>query len=157
MLSDSIRTGTYDANACMLRTCSLPNLTSLLPYANDQAEKGGHDKEVESEHCGGSREDSVCGGGDDDKEVEGVGIKSDDGSSGCREGSGSGRDGEGSAKVANSDESREEQEGVKEKERVEVKEEEPDEEEEDWSSSEDEDLQQLVKTLQNFVEEGSGL
>lgn len=170
-MSASLRAGTYDAGANLLRTCSLPDLTSLVaddpgPPAWDVGghqerediteseppetvgtvpESGGnHPKTTEvtenTPEPGGRTGDSVAQelGGDSDSEpqskddvfYEDAPAASEEGQRGT-EGGESGEE--------------EEEEGGEEEE----------EEEEDWSSSEDEDLQQLVQTLQTFVNEAS--
>lgn len=126
MMSASLRAGTYDAGASLLRTCSLPDLTSLValdplgsPGWDDRGQDSGESVLLEVE----AASDSELHGKD--------GVFYDDVVAAASAEVGGGEGGP----------SEEEEEGS----------------EEEWSSSGDEDLQQLVQTLQNFVEEASEL
>ncbi len=135
-LSASLRAGTYDAGANLLRTCSLPDLTSLLPNPSQEGEGLGG---VASEVWNAGRDPGNQGGG-----VTGEGNSDDDDDD--AESSG-GEDVFYNDEIAPGP--------VGEEPQAEGVESDSEEEEEEWSSSEDEDLQQLVQTLQNFVEEAS--
>lgn len=125
-LSASIRAGTFDAGANLLRTCSLPDLTSMI---SDPSQEGEGPGGVASEewNVGGSpsNEDDV---------TKASGDESSDGEDVFYNGKETPASGEGAESDC---------------------EEEDEEDEEEWSTSEDEDLQQLVQTLQSFVEEAS--
>lgn len=123
-MSASLRAGTYDAGANLLRTCSLPDLTPLVEPAKDPGSLGWDVGERQDSPENG---ESTPGADSDLEPHDKDDVFYDD----LEEGKG-GEEGES------------EEEGK-----------EDDEEEGEWSSSEDEDLQQLVKTLQHFVEEAS--
>lgn len=165
MLSASLRAGTFDISANNLRTCSLPDLNSLVPvspvvqepaspWSNKQEDvpsnfQEGSDvsDEEEAEISGNKRKGEpweVFDDDDDDikkkREVTATSSEAvfDDRSE--RKG------------VASGDiDSNEEEYGSGKNDDG------HEEEEEEWSSSEDEDLQRLVQTLQNFVEDASEL
>lgn len=132
-MSASLRAGTYDAGVSILRTCSLPDLTSIVA-AVDPSDPGvrvvGHHGSPETggnvpEDSGapemeGRNRDTEPHDKDDEDVFYEDAVASEEGEKG----------------------------GTSEEEGKE-------EEEEEWSSSEDEDLQQLVQTLQNFVADAS--
>lgn len=130
----------------MLRTCSLPDLTSLV-----LADEGGDSMESLPQNVPEGNEAVVvsnqgedpCNSDNNDEDVfyDSVGDLSAVG--GVDEDKGVGGP------------SGEETKGVGQEAGFEGEGQEISEEEEEWSSSEDEDLQELVKTLQNFVEEAS--
>lgn len=141
-MSASLRAGTYDAGVNILRTCSLPDLTSLVAH-NPAHDPGSPEGDVEgpSENEEGiSMGSSAQRAGieselrDEDDDKDNVFYEES-----VEEGEGE-EVGEEEGEVEEKGEGEEEDEG---------------EGEEEWSSSEDEDLQQLVQTLQNFVEDAS--
>lgn len=135
-LSTSLRAGTFDAGANLLRTCSLPDLTSAAAHREEGEGPEGAVSELWdlSSHPVGDPK-TEGSEGDDADSSNGEDVFQDD-----REVSASGGEPPGEGAGSESDDEDEEEE---------------EEEEEEWSSSEDEDLQQLVKTLQSFVEETS--
>lgn len=154
-LSASLRAGTYDAGANILRTCSLPDLTALVVptepqevpsqawKAEEQSKEvskiDSQEGEVVSSEQGLPDADEVkvpsysvrqgheASGNEDSVFYEGVASAAE----------GKECEGEGRSEGGSSGEE--------------------EEEEDEWSSSEDEDLRQLVQTLQSFVEEISEL
>ena len=168
-MSASLRAGTYDAGANLLRTCSLPDLTSLA--ADDPGppawDIGRHQDPPETGETVADPPEtgeivSEAGGTHPEPPEFGENIpeppESGPGDSVAQEQGGDGdsephekddvfyedviEEGEGGVEGGESQE---------EGKMWEMRE----EEEEDWSSSEDEDLQQLVQTLQTFVNEAS--
>ena len=145
-LSASLRAGTYDAGAHILRTCSLPNLASLAEDEGEYREgEASADKSTPREEEEEEEEEEE-GEGEEGREnleerkekkgffeeMEEVGEKSEEGEEG-----GSGEE---EKKVSGSSENEDESSA---------------ESGDEWSSSEEEDLQRLVQTLQSFVEEAS--
>lgn len=173
--SASIKLGTYDAGAHVLRTCSLPDLNSLAgqrevespvwdsgcPLGSAEGIPGSsHNQEEEVEPASGDpvsseevprssanqeEADPLISAGQEGAEGPGNSESSasqmEEGASNAELHNGEGEFYDDVAIAASFPEGEEGEE----------------EEGEDWSSSEDEDLQQLVQTLQNFVEEASGL
>jgi hypothetical protein len=129
MLSASLRAGVFDTNVSILHTCSLPDLRSLFSTVPQvllpTAVEGGAPDNQELNE-------------ESDQEEEGEESESDavqEPASKLEEGS----------------------EGEESQGDDEVREDEEDSEEEGWSSStsDDEDIHQLVQTLQSYVEESS--
>lgn len=146
----SLRAGTYDAGAHILRTCSLPDLTSLVvPTEPQGVASPAWRAENESKKAASkvaSHEGEVESPSGEDQ-VPSYSIQQGQEASG-----GSGED-DNAFDVASAAESKEGEGGS---EGGSSGEEEEDDEDE-WSSSGDEDLRQLVQTLQSFVEEVSEL
>ena len=174
-MSASLRAGTYDAGANLLRTCSLPDLTSLAaddpgPPAwdigrhRDPPEAGETDTEppetggIVSETEGTYPEPSEFGENIPEPPKSGPGDSVAQEQGGDSDSEPREKDDvfyedvieEGEGGVEGGENEEEKEEG-----KMGEMEEEEEEEEEDWSSSEDEDLQQLVQTLQTFVNEAS--
>ena len=149
-LSASLRAGIYDAGANILRTCSLPNLVSIAPEEMsvwDVAEHQAETKEnvpVPSETGANVPEPRETGENAPEPPVPETPKTGEDVP--AAGGDGGERDKSYSDLHDKDDVFYEGKGGASEEE---------EEEEEEWSSSEDEDLQQLVETLQSFVEEAS--
>ncbi len=128
MLSASLRAGVFDTNVSILHTCSLPDLRSLFSTVPQVL-----------------LPTAVEGGAPDNQELNEESDQEEEG-----EGSDSDAVQEPASKLEEGSEG-EESQGDDE-----VREEE-DSEEEGWSSStsDDEDIHQLVQTLQSYVEESS--
>ena len=125
MLSASLRAGVFDTNVAILHTCSLPDLRSL--FSTTPMPIPGEERTPDNQELN----EEVS----DQEEEEGGGSESD---------------------VVQEPASRlkGDSEGEESHGEDEVREE-GDSEEEGWSSSDDEDIHQLVQTLQSYVEESS--
>ena len=126
MLSASLRAGAFDTNAAILHTCSLPDLRSLFS-TTPQVLLPTAEEEVAPDNEEVNKEHN-------EEEEEG--------------GNESETEQEPVSKL------KEDSEGEESQGDDEVREE-SDSEEEGWSSSDDEDIHQLVQTLQSYVEESS--
>ena len=159
-LSASLRAGTFDAKARILRTCSLPDLTSLIVPTEPQDEASPAWKaeyQSSSEESGSdehTQEALTANKSQAAEEVLSYSVyqgQEEEEEEGAEE---SGEEDMFQEDMTSAAESKE-GEGVVESGGGSSGDEEDDEDE--WSSSEDEDLRQLVETLQNFVEESSKL
>ena len=127
MLSASLRAGFFDTNVAILHTCSLPDLSALFSTTPQVLLPT-----ADEVRTPGNQELND----ESDQEEERGGSESDT----VQEAAG---------KLLKEDSEGEESQG--EDDDVE----EGDSEEEGWSSSDDEDIHQLVQTLQSYVEESS--
>jgi hypothetical protein len=141
-MSASLRAGTYDAGANILRTCSLPDLASLVADPEGPAWDAQEPPETGDNVSGGPDTGNVPGPLETEGKVPEPPARVPEDEEGANEDD-----------VFYGDEAATAAEG-RQSGGVSEEEEEVNEEEE-WSSSEDEDLQQLVQTLQSFVEEAS--
>jgi len=155
-LSVSLKMGAFDTNAKLLRTCSLPDLKSVDNTAAVDTEESEDDSSAAEDSSSDKESDNLLSEGkeeEEEEEEEGMeeGNKEEvvsevPGAVGTR-----GSGGEGTGEGQSEEMAEVEREEL---ERKKQEEEEEEEEEEEWSS-EDEDLQQLVQTLQHFVEDAS--